>query len=216
MPLFKYLPKRFLDAFLARGSLRIGTLYEYRKVEQYGTVIGDADEGRHKTELSLAGGGVVDLATSTPEAEFFRQHVLRPDQQHHRTKIVLADGARLVSHTNSQDLYIFCVSAEYRPDVMREFGCDSCLEILHPQEFFQAVSRRIRHKGTFEGLAAVTYASKHTHYLRPHRVHPALMKEERYANQHEWRAIWTPTRPPRQPLLINVPRAIRHCRAVAA
>ena len=81
MHLFKYLPKKYLEAFLHRGSIKIGTLYEYRKTEQYGTVVGDLDEGLHKTELFIPGGGEVDLSKTTPEAEFFRQHVLRPDQR---------------------------------------------------------------------------------------------------------------------------------------
>ncbi|MBQ0714438.1 MAG: hypothetical protein KBT56_04645, partial [Paraperlucidibaca sp.] len=81
MRLFKYLPKEYLKAFFRTGSLKLGTLYEYRKVEVYGTVIGDQDEGLHKTELFLPGGGEIELASASPEADFFRKHVLRPDQQ---------------------------------------------------------------------------------------------------------------------------------------
>lgn len=211
-PLYKYLSKKYLEAFLRRGSLKIGTLYEYRKTEQYGEVIGDKDEGLHKTELALPGGGEIDLAGTSPEAEFFRTHVLRPDQRHLKTKIVMADGARLVAHSNSQDLYIYCTTSEYNPAVMKEFGCDSCLEIVRPTEFFAAVSRVIRHKGDFDGLGPITYGDKTTHYLKPHQIHPAAMKDTTYNYQKEWRAIWVPKKEPRQPLYIDVPRAIRHCR----
>lgn len=94
-PLYKYLPKKYLEAFLRHGSLKIGTLYEYRRTEDYGDVVGDKNEGLHKTELALAGGGEIDLVTSSPEAEYFRTHVLRPDQHHLKPKIIMADGARL-------------------------------------------------------------------------------------------------------------------------
>lgn len=214
-PLFKYLPKRYLDAFLTCGSLKIGTLYEYRRTEAYGEVIGDKDEGLHKTELFLPGGGEIDLASNSPEAEYFRKYVLRPDQQDSKVKIILEDGARLVAHSNSQDLYIYCVTSEYSSSVMKEFGCDACLEIVRPTEFFQAISRKIRHKAKFNGLGEIEYMDKTAHYTQPHTIHPAAMKDEKYEYQKEWRAIWVPEKAPRQPLFINVPRAIRHCRPYA-
>ena len=52
MPLYKYIPKRYLDAFLNQGSLKIGTLYEYRQVEAYGNVIGDKTKGYIKPNCS--------------------------------------------------------------------------------------------------------------------------------------------------------------------
>ena len=209
---FKCLPKKHLEAFLLRGSLKIGTLYEYRKIEKYGGAVGDKNEGLHKTELFLPGGGQIDLASTTPEAEFFRKHVLRPDQTDSKVKIVLEDGASLMAHSNSQDLYIYCMTSTFDEAAMKIFGCDTCLEIIRPDEFFAAISRRMRHKGKFEGVVPIQYMDKTTHYLKPHRLHPALMKDTEYAYQSEWRAIWAPTRPPRKPLLMEVPRAIRHCR----
>lgn len=212
MHLFKYMKKTFLDAFFRHGRLKIGTLYEYRKVEQYGEVIGDKNEGLHKTELSLVGGGEIDLASDTPEANFFKKHVLRPDQQDTKVKIVLEEGARLIAHSHSPDLYIYCMSSEYNPDVMRQFGCEVCMEIIDPEAFFRAISHRIRHQGRFDGYGAVQYMSKDTHYTRPHHVHPAIMKDVEFAFQREWRAIWIPHKSPRQPLFINVPKAVRYCR----
>jgi hypothetical protein len=215
-PLFKYLPKKYLEAFLDRGSLKIGTLYEYRKTETYGNVIGDNNEGLHKTELFLPGGGEIDLASDTPEAEYFRQHVLRPDQRDAKVKLILEDGARFIAHSNSEDLYIYCLTSEYSPAVMREFGCDACLEIFRPQEFFEVISRKIRHKAKFNGLGRIQYINKTTHYKQPHMIHPAAMKDLEYEYQKEWRAIWIPNKFQCQPLFINVPKAIRHCRPFEA
>lgn len=214
-PLYKYLPKRYLEAFLARGSLKIGTLHEYRQTKAYGHVIGDKNEGLHKTELFLEGGGEIDLASNSQEAEYFRKHVLRPDQHDAIGKIILADGARLVAHGNSQDLYIYCMTSEYSPTVMKEFGCDSCLELVRPNEFCEAISRKIRHRAMFNGLGPISYQNKTTHYTRPHTLHPAVMKDLEYEYQKEWRAIWIPEKAPEKPLFINVPRAIRHCRPYA-
>lgn len=212
-PLYKYLPMRYLEAFLTRGSLKIGTLHEYRQTEAYGHVIGDRNEGLHKTELYLEGGGEIDLTSKSPEAEYFRKHVLRPDQQDSKVKIILEDGARLVAHSNSQDLYIYCMTSEYSPAAMKEFGCGACLQIVRPNEFFEAISRKIRHRATFNGLGPIKYLNKTTHYTQPHTLHPAVMKDLEYEYQKEWRAVWVPQKAPRHPLFINVPRAIRHCRA---
>jgi hypothetical protein len=212
MRLYKYLQKKYLDAFFLRGSLKVGTLYEYRAIEHYGDVIGDRNEGLHKTELSLPGGGEIDLGSNSREADFFRKHVLRPDQQNSKVKIVLEDGARLIAHSNSQDLYIYCTSSVYDPIVMKQFGCDSCLEITDPEAFFRIISHRIRHKGKFDGFGPVHYQSKYTHYTQPHQLHPAIMKEPEFEYQQEWRAIWVPNKTPRSPLFISVPKAVRYCR----
>lgn len=162
MRLFKYLPKEYLKAFFRTGSLKLGTLYEYRKVEVYGTVIGDQDEGLHKTELFLPGGGEIELASASPEADFFRKHVLRPDQQDSNVKIVLEDGARLIAHSNSQDLYVYCMTSEFDEGVMRQFGCDACMEILRPRDFFRAISKRIGGGNRLEGVVPIQYGSKST------------------------------------------------------
>jgi hypothetical protein len=172
-PLYKYLPKRYLKAFLDRGSLKIGTLYEYRQTDAYGEDIGDKDEGLHKTELCLPGGGEIELGSNTPEAEFFRKHVLRTDQQSSKVKIILKDEARVVVQSHSQDLYIYCMTAEYSASVMKKGGYDACLEIVRPSEFFQTISRKIRHKAEFNGLCAIKYMDKTTHYTRPHEKSPS-------------------------------------------
>ena len=204
---------KYLDSFLRRGSIKIGTLYEYRKVEKYGSVIGDENEGLHKTELSLPGGGEIDLGKLSPEAEYFRKHVLRPDQQHIKNvKIVLEDEAKLISYSHSPDLYIYCMSSEYDEQVMKEFGCNVCVEITDVAAFLKAVSKKIRHMAKFNGLWKIQYKNKHTHYLKPHRIHPAVMKDPYYEYQKEWRAIWIPFKKPKGPIFIDVPRATRYCR----
>lgn len=212
MRLFKYLPKKFLNAFFNTGSLKLGTLYEYRKVEEYGSVIGDKDEGVHTTELFLPGGGEIDLASATLEAEFFRTHVFRSDQRNLKAKIILEDGAKLIAHSNSPDLYIYCMTSVFNADVMKRFGCDSCMEILRPRDFFRAISKRVGNSIRFEGYGPVHYGSKYTHYSQPHSLHPAITKEKQFSYQKEYRAIWIPKIETPSPLFLNVPEARKYCR----
>jgi len=215
MKLYKYLPRKYLKAFFQSGSLKVGTLYEYRDIEKYGHVIGDKDEGFHKTEFSLAGGGEFDLQDGSVEANFFREHILRPDQMNLQVKIKLVDGVKIISESRSPDLYVYCVSSEFNADAMEQFGCDSCLEIVNPAGFFRAISHKIRHKGTLDGLHEIQYLGKETHYTQPHQHHPSVMKDPEFRYQKEWRAIWNPIKIPRGPLFLNVPKAIQHCRVYA-
>ena len=214
MSLFKYMPKRYLEAYMAKGSLKIGTLYEYRQVEKYGHVIGDKNEGLHKTELFLPNGGEIQSTSNTPEGIFIRQHLLNPEQQDMNFRMILEKGARIIAESHSQDLFVYCITSEFNPEVMKEFGCDSCLEITRPEEFFHAISRKIRHTAKFEGCFSITYASKLTHYSKPHEIHPATMKDTEYEYQKECRAIWIPHKASCNPIFVDVPRAIRFCRPI--
>ncbi len=215
MTLFKYLPKKYLEAFFIRGSVRIGTLYEYRKTEQYGEVVGDQDEGFEHTEMTFASGAQVDLSENSAEADFVRQHILRPDQQHASLKIDFEKGAGFIVQSSSPDFHIYCTTTEYDLAVMKQFGCDSCMEIVDPQAFFRAISRRVRHRSRFEVAASVHYMNKTTHYKKPHQVPGVLMKDEAYWYQNEFRTVWRPARTKCEPILIDVPRAIRYCRVHA-
>jgi len=171
MRLYKYLPKKYLDAFFRRGSLKIGTLYEYRNTEQYGLVIGDQDEGVHRTALTLTSGDKVDLRHNTPEADFFRKAMGKPIQQTANIKIVALDDCNYTLNVQSQspDLYIYCMSSRFDKEVMRQFDCDSCMEIIDPNAFLAAISHRIRHKACFDGFAAIRYMSRDTDYKNPHQ-----------------------------------------------
>lgn len=213
MRLYKYLPKKYLDAFFRRGSLKIGTLYEYRNTEQYGLVIGDQDEGVHRTSLTLTKGDKIDLGSNTLEADFFRNALAKPIEQTSNIKIVALDsGYTLKVQSQSPDLYIYCMSSRYDKEVMRQFGCDSCIEIIDPMAFLATISHRIRHKARFDGFAPICYMSRDTHYKNPHRIHPAIMKDIDFQYQDEWRAIWVPIKTSREPLIIEVPKAISHCK----
>ncbi|HBC3454388.1 TPA: hypothetical protein KDY47_003241 [Vibrio parahaemolyticus] len=212
MTLYKYVKKEHLDAFFTKGSVKIGSLYEYRKEEQYGTVIGDKEEGYYETELSKSGTYEINLGDNSPESTFIRQYLSRPGQKNVDKKIIMSDGATFTVGTHSQDLYIYCVTNEFNRQVMEDFGCDSCIEIHNPEVFFKALSRKIRHKADFDIVTGITYGNKHTHYTSPHNIHPALKKSSNFASQKEVRAIWIPRKEIKAPLFFDAPKAIRACR----
>ncbi|MDH3375104.1 MAG: hypothetical protein OER22_08700 [Gammaproteobacteria bacterium] len=210
--LYKYIRRQHMEAFFRNGALKIGSLYEYRALEELGSIIGDASEGVHITRLDSTKRREFQLQDGSPEAAFFKKHILGPDQQNIEKKVVLAAGATLMAHSNSPNYYIYCVSSEYDERVMRQFGCDRCIEIVDPERFFKAISKNIRHKASFEGCFPVSYGNKTTDHLNPHEAHPALLKDDSYSDQKEIRAIWKPFKEPKGSLFINAPKAARHCR----
>lgn len=214
MPLYKYMPQKYLNAFLEKGSLKIGTLFEYRKNEIYGDVIGDKEEGVHVTELKIPGGGEIRTDSPTQEGAFIREFQKISGLQVTSGRITVQGSGVIAIRTQSQDQYIYCMSSEFNEDVMKQFECDSCLEIIRPQHFFDAISKVIHPLGKFHMASAINYRDRTASYKEPHQFHPSLIKDGSYEYQKEWRAIWLPKSEPTGPLFIDVPRARQHCRAV--
>ncbi len=209
MALFKYIKKEHLDAFFSKGSLKIGSLYEYRKVEQYGDVVGDIKEGINETVFERPETYEIDLSDQSPESNFFRE---RFDIKGPGIKILMPAGSKIISRDHSPDFYIYCVTTEFSIDAMNAFGCDSCIEIINPELFLHSISKKIRHKASFEGGAPVTYCNKVTNYSSPPPAHPALMKSIEYSYQKEFRWLWRPNKEIKSPIYIDVPKSVRACR----
>ena len=208
--LFKYIRSHHVKRIL-QGHFRIGTLYEYRKIEAHGGAVGDADEGRHRTVLDSKQSTTFSLQDGSPEAQFFQRHILREDQRGKDVKIVMEAGAKMLADTNSPDMYLFCASPAFDATAMKAFGYDTCIRIDAPERFFRLLSHAIRHRGRFLGFGAVTYQSRETDHLKPHTIHPALMKGPEYAYQGEVRALWEPSNANPEPFLVHCRKAGKLC-----
>lgn len=209
--LYKYTMAQFARDMVEHGRFRLGTLYEYRRIEKHGIAVGDAEEGTHKTILDAKRPTSFSLQDGSPEAQYFHQHILREDQKHKDVRIVMASGAKLIANTNSEDLYVFATSLTFDLNAMHEFGYNACVAIERPDRFVQALSRSLRHVARFVGFAPVVYTNRETDYLAPHRTHPALLKGTEYAYQTEARALWQPTGKTIEPFVLTCRRAARYC-----
>ncbi|WP_336242100.1 hypothetical protein [Enterobacter cloacae] len=212
MPLYKYIKKKDLLSFFSTGSLKIGTMYDYRKVETYGSVIGDQKEGYYETVLSKPEAFKFNLATDSAESRLFKGFF--GSEPNPDVELSFSAGTELIIRDNSPDLYLYCMSKEFNYDVMKQFECDCCIVIENPTAFIKEVSRVIRHKAEYIGINSVVYGNKRTHYTTPHDVHPSLMKEEIYAPQKEVRAAWIPKGQIQGPLFVNVRKAIKYCKQI--
>ena len=153
--LYKYTMAHYAKDMIEHGRFRLGTLYEYRLVEKHGIAVGDADEGTHKTILDAKTPTSFSLQDGSPEAKYFHRHILREDQKNKDVRIVMESGAKLISNTSSEDLYIYSTSLMFDPNAMLEFRYDSCVLIEQPDRFFHALSRSLRHIARFIGFSPV-------------------------------------------------------------
>jgi len=209
--LYKYLRREHADSFFARGTIRIGTLQEFRRVEEHGNAVGDVDEGQHHTVFSFQGGGNIDLSEDSPAAEYIRKQILGIGDKRANVTMALHQDTRIIHRGQSKNYYIYCLTAHFNEASMREFGYNSAIVVHQPEDFLIAISRRIRHRGTPVYFGPVVYKDKITGWNKPHDVHPALLKSPNYAYQHEWRALWDPIGSNSRPIFVNVPEAIRYC-----
>lgn len=55
-PRYKYIKEEFYEGFLNHGSIKIGTVYEYREYWEHNKVIGDHNEGKYVSQKQALNG----------------------------------------------------------------------------------------------------------------------------------------------------------------
>lgn len=208
MNLYKYCSRQWLEAFFRDGSLRIGTLYDWRNTEKYGECVGDEREGL----FEIVGNLIFFDPTHKDEFDI-------------KSKVselyVGVDGpVRTFRHERiqSKDCYAFCTADRYSLDdhhTWKELdGNDACYCIVSPDSFFAAISKTFS-QGRFAMWNSVYYYDLTAANVEIRgRFHPALLKRTAFRSQNEVRGIWTPKSrvPGVFPVNIKAPDAVRFCR----
>lgn len=174
-PHYKYLPSQFVDSFYADGSLRLGTLIDFKKMEEEDAERGDANEGK------------IDFDNMNPN-DFYD-----------------LDGP-IFGSMSCNNSYIFCSSKEYSRHLSQNiFKSDSCIRI-DSVEFYHEITKVVASRSKIvASVGDVQYLSRNTimndalqwEGLPPQQqffMAPpvARTKLEKYAHQHEIRAMWEP------------------------
>lgn len=167
--LFKYMPSRFLDAFISRGEVLFRSLSYYSNYEEM-QVRGDRNEG--KRVFKPVGGLEFTKTESGEQARIY---------------------GTLESKVQDREIFVFCMSKVLSPKLAMEFEADVCIEITEPAYLIAGIrSALLRRKWVRKGRllhGPVDYYSPQTPPLAewavPERM--VMRKTTEYIDQAEYR-----------------------------
>ena len=206
LPLYKYMKKKYVHDFFKNGTIRIGTLYDFREIEKHGPEIGDIDEGT-KT-LTTDGYHMIDTADPSTLPSWLEesfQNTFKLKSESGQLIIHARDGIRV--RLTVPDRFVFSVSDKFDEKLMHEFGYDSCIKINDPKEFFTALTNKMKHMASWMMLDHCIYRSRIIIGEHDIGLEPSLIKEERYSYQKEVRAIWEGQREDIKPFILKAKKA---------
>jgi hypothetical protein len=205
--LFKY----FDDAvhardFLTRGVLRIGTLYDFRRIESHTAARGDATEGHveyiHRSVIP-------ELITLENAPAPIRQHI-------ERTGIPIAlHGGAITAYGDHPDCYVYCASAS--PHAAADYG-SHCIQIDDLAGFLTDLSRHLHQVRTLltdpHGFAAPCLYRDRIRLSRSlgefQELPMAFIKPPSRSADEEVRAVWHPVEQPIEPFVTECASLTRY------
>lgn len=169
LPLYKYLPEKYVDAFVHDGAILFRTLSYFRDYED-AQVRGDEFEG---TKLYRPSGGLEITLTETGE------------------KRVLPHSFE--STTNEHDIFVFCLSTILSAELAVQFQTSVCVEIATPDKLIAGIRAALLRRPSIKNKMLVHGKVKYylpeeppiIDWALPERI--ALSKLEIYKAQSEYR-----------------------------
>jgi hypothetical protein len=211
MRAYKFMPAEFVGPFLAKGSLKIGSIEEYR--------IADGKSGGRSDELE----GIIRFEPGPRVIEgeqlLHLCNAMGLDKPHPNMRFSFEDGATISMHSTG---YLFCASGRLTKLLVKrmreDFGCDSCVRIDDVAAFAQHVTAAHPDlQVPFRG-ETVCWGADHVIYrnVKQNAVLPdgdIWTKRPEYAWQQEVRIAW-PGRAPHQSFVVDVPAVVKSISAV--
>lgn len=167
--LYKYLPEQYVAPLLSEGVVLFRTLSYFRDYED-AQVRGDEFEG---TKIYRPTNGLEVTLTATQE------------------KIVLPHSFE--SSAKEDDIFVFCLSTIYSPELAVQFQTNVCVEIINPALFISKVRDALLRRPSIKNKMLVTgevkYYEPHeppiVDWALPERI--AMSKLTSFRTQHEYR-----------------------------
>jgi len=191
--LYKYCKVAHHDSLLSRGSLRVGTLHDYRCKEAYGELVADEHEGKKLLE------GFISHLDAESAVQYPGIEAL-----HHAglVNIDLSTGGTITNLTienavsESTNLLIFSTASEYSEEIHEHWrkaeGYNACYKIISARLFFRAISRALGVNYSFLGFGPVIYEDSLDLKDPRSHVHPAMIKRRtEFFGQAEFRGVWS-------------------------
>lgn len=216
---YRYAESKWNKALIEKGSVRIGTLYDYRSCE-HKAGISDPHEGIKWVHHPIRhfDGSKENLAYSSIDARAIEQMGL----------FASADGGpfkgrisniNMIRVLDDPDCFIHCTSYVLGKNVMSEFeGADSCVEIHDYQGFYKTLTEAINKVIPVQwgGFSIVQYQPRNERFNGDNLGIPAsLIKSFDFSTQFEARAVWHPlTDKPINWMALELPELTKFCRIV--
>lgn len=218
--MYRYMKKQYLDSFMNQGSIRVGTLHDFRS-DEHGKGIADFGEGRKRVSH------LIEQRTITAKDMV--------DPQNIDAKAVRAYGGFQVTgggqihfqnssfamQFNHPDCYILCSSFVLSKETMLEFeGADSCIEIIDIDRFYLCLGESLLKKNggplIWRGHHKVLYRDREEQWNGENwGESPAVIKSKDFTKQAETRGIWVAAnRQPIKPEIVVDARLPQFCRVI--
>ena len=183
-PLFKYCRREHMESMLDHGSVKLGSLSEYRAHE--GQMVGDPREG-----TKVIAGYISEIRPET--AHLFPR--LREAGLHFHG---LSERIQVENCTmTAPDQLVLSMASMYSRDAHQRWrdseGYDACYRIDDPSSFLEAITAVIVGEFKRGQVGLVTYADIEDITVREPGDDPAFVKRTGdFADQAEFRATWYP------------------------
>lgn len=176
-------------AFLRRGSLRIGSLYDFRQVEAHDSARGDANEGRFDYVHRSAFPELITLDNASQPLRQWIEQAGAPIQ---------SKGGSITAQGSHPDCFVFCVSATPTGGTPA-YGSNG-VRIADSIGFFSELTRHLAKRRRLlkepHGFAAPCLYQEREAVSRTlgeyQEVPIAFIKPPGKASEREVRAVWFP------------------------
>jgi hypothetical protein len=208
-PVYKFVSRKYLDHFFDTGSIRVGTLHDFRKIEAHGKWRGDDSEGKSNVVQHVP---FVDRI----EEGSFLSNFISPGSGGH------FENNTFIQRRDFPNSFVFCTSSYFSNDLLQrwhqEEGVDACYEIFNWQAYKAEVSKKLAPIADVIASSYVTYVtgdidgeSQQRHIL------PPFVKKKEYDWQSEFRGVWLHKAPSVdvKAACIEIPEARKYCRPFA-
>ena len=204
-PFFKYLKKEHAHSMLEFGRIRIGTLYNFRNIEQYDAARADSSEGIHNVNI------FIEQPVHQQQHEASVQYYL--DQL--GVAVSYSSYTRIVGSIHSQNCWIYSFSDRLSWSMASDFSADSCIIIWDIKELVERMIASDELDVQFIELGPIRYVDNDHDVRKLGRVLPSFIKESRFAPQDEWRLVMPPAKSEEiEPKIIELGSLERICSVI--
>jgi hypothetical protein len=217
--MYRYSLQEYNSLLITLGIIRIGTLYDFRRMEHRQGVV-DTQEGQknishHIDYLHVADPNNLDIKSNINMQALEKLGGIKVTGKNNTFVNI-----ETTKNFNVNDCFIFCTSMTCSRETMQQFeGADSCIEIVNVDLFHNILTDTLNriYPVVFQSIYKIIYQDREEPWNgRDWGNYPALIKEPKFEKQNEFRAIWKPIgNQPISPIITGNYRLGTCCRHVS-